>query len=149
MKTDIILCGVGGQGMNQQKLIIDGNAVIESNAIGGLSELILQGTQQLVQPSGAVIKTVTYDDDGHGCGVYVSEDSKEVATDVVIRSFKPGDVNLDGLVNTADVVAVYAFINYGAESGIDRKCANVNGDDAVNTADVVAIYSIIINGTSE
>ena len=141
--------GVGGQGMNQQKLIIDGNAVIESNAIGGLSELILQGTQQLVQPSGAVIKTVTYDDDGHGCGVYVSEDSKEVATDVVIRSFKPGDVNLDGLVNTADVVAVYAFINYGAESGIDRKCANVNGDDAVNTADVVAIYSIIINGTSE
>ena len=141
--------GVGGQGMNQQKLIIDGNAVIESNAIGGLSELILQGTQQLVQPSGAVIKTVTYDDDGHGCGVYVSEDSKEVATDVVIRSFKPGDVNLDGLVNTADVVAVYAFINFGAESGIDRKCANVNGDDAVNTADVVAIYSIIINGTSE
>ncbi|MBQ7741548.1 MAG: dockerin type I repeat-containing protein [Bacteroidaceae bacterium] len=141
--------GVGGQGLHQQKLIIDGNAVIESNAIGGLSELILQGTQQLVQPSGAVIKTVTYDDDGHGWGVYASEDSKELATDVVIRSVKLGDVNLDGLVNTADVVAVYAFINYGAESGIDRKFANVNGDDAVNTADVVAIYSIIINGTSE
>ena len=143
--------GIGGnnEGRLGEKLIIDGNAVIEANAIGGLSELILQGTQQLVQPSGAVIKTVTYDDDGHGCGVYVSEDSKEVAKNVVIRSVKLGDVNLDGLVNTADVVAVYAFINYGAESGIDRKFANVNGDDAVNTADVVAIYSIIINGTSE
>lgn len=143
--------GIGGnnEGRLGEKLIIDGNAVIESNAIGGLSELILQGTQQLVQPSGAVIKTVTYDDDGHGCGVYVSEDSKELAKNVVIRSVKLGDVNLDGLVNTADVVAVYAFINYGAESGIDRKFANVNGDDAINTADVVAIYSIIINGTSE
>lgn len=58
-----------------------------------------------------------------------------------------GDVNNDGKVNTADVVAVYSFIEKGAEeSGFTREAADVNGDGNVNTADVVAIYSIIIKG---
>ncbi|MBP5629800.1 MAG: leucine-rich repeat protein [Bacteroidaceae bacterium] len=62
---------------------------------------------------------------------------------------KRGDVNRDGSVNTADVVAVYTYIEKGAESGINRDDANVNGDDNVNTADVVAIYDIIIKGSTE
>lgn len=61
---------------------------------------------------------------------------------------KQGDVNGDGNVNTADVVAVYTFIEKGeTESGFSRDRANVNGDANVNTADVVAIYTIIINGS--
>ncbi|MBP5360963.1 MAG: hypothetical protein J6129_05730, partial [Bacteroidaceae bacterium] len=62
---------------------------------------------------------------------------------------KRGDVNRDGFVNTADVVAVYSFIEKGEESGISRDDANVNGDDNVNTADVVAIYDVIIKGSTE
>lgn len=57
-----------------------------------------------------------------------------------------GDVNNDGKVNTADVVAVYSFIEKGEASGFTREACNVNGDGNVNTADVVAIYSIIIKG---
>lgn len=56
----------------------------------------------------------------------------------------PGDVNLDGNVNTGDVSAVYAVI-LGTETDpgfIER--ANVNGDGNVNTGDVSALYSIIL-----
>ena len=59
---------------------------------------------------------------------------------------KRGDVNDDGSVNTADVVATYSFIEMGEASGFDREAADVNNDGSVNTADVVAIYSIIIKG---
>ena len=66
------------------------------------------------------------------------------------RLYAKGDVNRDGKVNTADVVAVYSFIEKGAEeSGFAREDANVNGDANVNTADVVAIYSIIVKGHVE
>ena len=61
----------------------------------------------------------------------------------------PCDVNFDTKVNTADVVAVYSFIENGAESGFIRADCDVNRDGKANTADVVAIYSIIINGSVE
>lgn len=60
-----------------------------------------------------------------------------------------GDVNHDEKVNTADVVAVYSFIEGGAESGFARADCDVNRDGKANTADVVAIYSIIIKGDVE
>ena len=59
-----------------------------------------------------------------------------------------GDTNGDGKVNTADVVAIYSFIEKGESSGFTREDANVNGDENVNTADVVAVYDRIVNGTS-
>ena len=58
----------------------------------------------------------------------------------------PADVNGDGFKNTADVVAVYTFIEKGGESGFAREAADVNRDGNVNTADVVAIYTAIIGG---
>ena len=45
---------------------------------------------------------------------------------------------------SADVVAVYTFIEKGSESGFTREAADVNRDGSVNTADVVAIYTAII-----
>ena len=56
------------------------------------------------------------------------------------------DINNDTVVNTADVVGVYAFIEKGEASGFSRDTANVNGDGAVNTADIVAIYNYIVEG---
>ncbi len=53
-----------------------------------------------------------------------------------------GDVDGNGEVNTADVVAVYAFIIDG--SGVTKEAADVNGDGDVNSADVVAIYTAIV-----
>ena len=56
----------------------------------------------------------------------------------------PADVNGDGDVNTADVVAVYSFIEKGEASLFTHDAADVDGDGDVNTADVVAIYAAII-----
>ena len=144
--------GIGGnnEGTLGEKLIISGNAIVEANSIGGLSELTLQGNQAVMQPSGAVIKTVSYKDGGIGCGVYASESSIKLAENVVIKAAEPGikgDVNGDGDINTADVTAVYSYIINGTDSGFTAEIADVNGDGDVNTADVTAIYSIIIGGT--
>ena len=56
------------------------------------------------------------------------------------------DANEDGNVNTADVVAIYAYIEKGDASGFSRDAVNVNGDTSVNTADVVRVYNYIIAG---
>lgn len=58
-----------------------------------------------------------------------------------------GDVNLDGVLNTADVVSIYNYITSGEESGIEKENADVNNDGTVNTADVAAVYNAI-TGTS-
>ena len=49
--------------------------------------------------------------------------------------YSDGDVNNDGVVNSADVVAVYNYISQGEKSGISQYCA-----------DVVSIYNIITTG---
>ena len=55
------------------------------------------------------------------------------------------DINADGQVNTADIVAVYGYIiNGGGDK--PRDTFDVNSDGQVNSADIVAIYSYIING---
>ena len=59
---------------------------------------------------------------------------------------KIGDVNQDGTLNTADIVAIYNYIVNGEESGIDKIYADVNGDGEVNTVDVTNVYDIITNG---
>ncbi|MBP5628949.1 MAG: dockerin type I repeat-containing protein, partial [Bacteroidaceae bacterium] len=64
-----------------------------------------------------------------------------------LPSSDPADVNGDGNKNTADVVAVYTFIEKGEGSGFTREAADVNRDNNVNTADVVAIYTAIIGGS--
>ena len=61
---------------------------------------------------------------------------------------EPGDVDGNGSVNSADVVAVYNFILIGEESGITKEAADVDGNGDVNSADVVAIYNAIIGGSS-
>ena len=83
---------------------------------------------------------------GNPLSYYTSNKDKRCIIDWVYTPRKRGDVNDDGSVNTADVVAVYSFIEKGEASGFDREAADVNNDGNVNTADVVAIYSIIING---
>ena len=58
----------------------------------------------------------------------------------------PGDVNGDGYVNSADVVAIYNYIIDGEASGFTKAAADVDGNGIINSADVVRVYNIIING---
>lgn len=89
-----------------------------------------------------VVANVTED------GTYtISAIAKNVSVSATFEAdaapIEPGDVTGDGLVNTADVVAVYSYITEGEDSGYTLEMADVNGDGSVTTADVVAIYEII------
>lgn len=54
-----------------------------------------------------------------------------------------GDVDLNGTVDGADVVAVYNYIEDSSMTNIKFVCADINGDGIVSSADVIAIYNII------
>ena len=75
---------------------------------------------------------------------YIVPITDEMREQIENISDNPADVNGDGKLNTADVVAVYTYIQLGESSGFLRDAADVNGDGNVNTADVVAIYTAII-----
>ncbi len=55
------------------------------------------------------------------------------------------DVNRDGTVNSADVVAVYNYIVLGEASDTDGAAADVNRDGTVNSADITALYNRIVS----
>lgn len=59
-----------------------------------------------------------------------------------------GDVNGDGVINSADVVSVYNYIVNGAASGVSISSADINRDNTVNSSDVVEIYNLIVNGAA-
>ena len=58
-----------------------------------------------------------------------------------------GDVNLDGTVNTSDVVSIYNYIISSEESGILLVWADINGAGTVNSADVTGLYNLLTYGT--
>lgn len=57
-----------------------------------------------------------------------------------------GDVNLDGKINSADVVCIYNYIISAENSGIIKENADVNGDKVVNSTDVTSVYNLIFFG---
>ena len=81
---------------------------------------------------------------GSPAGYFTTNNNTQCTVALVIEKSKKGDVNGDGKVNTADVVAVYTYIEKGDASGFTREACDVNADNSVNTADVVAIYTAII-----
>ena len=57
----------------------------------------------------------------------------------------PGDVNNDGNVSSADVVALVKYILSDGTTEINEAAADVSGDGSISSADVVAIVRIILN----
>ena len=60
----------------------------------------------------------------------------------VLGDFKQGDVNGDGIVNGADVTALYNVLLIDTTANGD---ADVNGDGIVNGSDVTALYNLLLN----
>ena len=56
-----------------------------------------------------------------------------------------GDVNNDGKVSSADVVALVKYILSDGSTEINEAAADVSGDGKISSADVVAIVRIILN----
>ena len=60
-----------------------------------------------------------------------------------IKEIIDGDVNLDGKVTMADVVAVVAYIMDEAPEGFYESLADLNGDEKVNVADLVMLVDVM------
>lgn len=59
--------------------------------------------------------------------------------DLTPAQYTPGDVNNDGRINVADIVAIRR-INAGLDDGkFIKEAADINGDGRTNVADIVAI----------
>ena len=60
-------------------------------------------------------------------------------TTLTLAKYTPGDVNDDGRINVADIVAIRR-LNAGLDDGkFIKEAADVNGDGRTNVADIVAI----------
>ena len=54
-----------------------------------------------------------------------------------------GDVDLDGMVTSADVTAIYnCILNNDIEH---HATCDINGDGNITAADITALYNIILN----
>ena len=151
--TVSVSTGEGGQ------IEIEGTGAVSKNSVA--SATINTGEDVVLvitADEGYELKTLYVDgtdvvadvtDDGTYTITALSKNMSVSATVEEAAPQKKGDVDLDGNVNTTDVVAVYSYIIDGDASGILKVNADVDGEGNVNSADVVAIYDIIVNGEGE
>ncbi|MDD6783676.1 MAG: dockerin type I repeat-containing protein [Prevotellaceae bacterium] len=135
--------GEGGQ------IEIMGTGAISKNSVASATINTGEDVQLVITADeGYVLKTLFVDgtdvlanvsDDGIYTITAISKNMSVSATfeeDLVVIE---GDVNLDGVVNSSDIVAIYnAIAGEGPTEGAD-----VNGDSEINSSDVVAVYNII------
>ena len=75
--------------------------------------------------------------------VYSSNSNEDINVGDAIN--KPGDVNMDGKVNSLDYVMVRKYIMKTGDLSVDqKKYADVNSDNTINSLDYVLIRKIIM-----
>ena len=63
-----------------------------------------------------------------------------------VMNFTPGDLNEDGIINTADIVYLRRYIAGGYGVEINENAGDVNADGSLNTTDVVCIRRFVAGG---
>lgn len=135
--------GEGGQ------IEIMGTGAISKNSVASATINTGEDVQLVITADeGYVLKTLFVDgtdvlanvsDDGIYTITAISKNMSVSATFEEALVIIEGDVNLDGVVNSSDIVAIYnAIAGEGPTEGAD-----VNGDGTINSADAVATYNII------
>ena len=61
----------------------------------------------------------------------------------------PGDVNMDNLLDVADVTALVEYVLNSVDTGIDVTAADVNGDGKVDVSDIVTLIEKVLGGGEE
>ena len=149
--TVSVSTGEGGQ------IEIEGTGAVSKNSVASATINTGEDVVLVITPDeGYELKTLyvdgadvlaDVDEDGNYTISAISKNMSVSATfEEKSEPFVKGDVTGEGDVNSADVVAVYAYIIEGDASGYTKERADVDGNGDVNSADVVAIYNIIILG---
>ena len=108
-------------------LTVKDQATVKAKGLGTLADLILEDSHAITSPTGAV-----WNADQNG----VCDKDGKLITDkwvTITVADNRADVNRDGTVDSADIVAVIKEMPDG-----DKK-ADVNGDGAIDSADIVAV----------
>ena len=74
-------------------------------------------------------------------------ESKELAREASIQTYKVGDVNGDDVVNTYDMMLVQSKY-LGEDVSLNANAADVNEDGVINTYDAMLIQDIYLSTTS-
>ena len=82
--------------------------------------------------------TVIHVESGSEAEKYFKAETSGYAS-LKIGSDKPGDVNLDGAINNADVILVRRYVAGWSNTKIDKTASDVNKDGAVNNGDAILI----------
>jgi hypothetical protein len=61
-----------------------------------------------------------------------------------VKAFTPGDVNGDGEIDIADVMAMHAHILQVSPQNFNVRAADLNADGLVEIDDVMNLHSIIL-----
>ena len=62
--------------------------------------------------------------------------------------FLRGDVNMDGVVNIADITSLVDYVLSGDEEGVDLRAADVDSDGVVGISDVTELIDVILGKSS-
>ena len=120
---------------NSEKYIVDiyNKEILISSDTTINTSLVLHGLE--LENDYNIFVTATSDD-------YLNSTSAEIL--YVFSEYLKQDVNKDGEINSADVVAVYNFIS-GTVTGQDKIHFDLNEDGVVDSADITALFNHIIN----
>lgn len=120
---------------NAEKYIVDiyNKEILISSDTTINTSLVLHGLE--LENDYNIFVTATSDD-------YLNSTSAEIL--YVFSEYLKQDVNKDGEINSADVVAVYNFIS-GTVIGQDKIHFDLNEDGVVDSADITALFNHIIN----
>ena len=71
----------------------------------------------------------------------------EVATNLTILSYIPGDINSDGIVDVSDYIGVANHILGNTPAGFNSRAADVNEDNVIDVSDYIGVANIILTGS--
>lgn len=112
----------------------------KGTGISTAKKFVPLGTDYTVAPHTGVIDPAKYQ------GEVVGVETKVILTAIGLNPISAGvnaDVNSDGVVNSADIAVIYAYIANSEQAGYDAEQVDVNCDGVINSSDIAAVYSQI------
>lgn len=93
----------------------------------------------------------SYGRDGHITGeitLYFEDKTEAISIDILIpaESVLPGDLDLNGVVNVADIIMLKSLIMNGEWSDRDLAVGDMDGNKTLNVSDMLAVKNIIMRG---
>ena len=144
--ANVRLRGVGGLGVDGRIVITKSEVSLRELQIAPLGHSLTY--HAATEPAGGKHGNIEYwsCDVCGKCFTDAAATNEVDAADVIIRAFKPGDVNGDGFVNSRDVILAMKASLPGFKRPADfiQEAADIDNDGNINARDVIAIMKLAL-----